>query len=1010
METFLIYIGKSALAAGAFYLAYLALFQHQKHFLFNRIYLPVSLAVSFLIPLITFTSIRYIQPVQTEISNSFAYLPAATPVAEPEFVYQWYHYLFALYLLGAIAFCGNLIFGHLKVINIVRFSRLKEIFGVNVNISPLDVHPFSFFNRIVLSKKTLNDPNLDMIVSHELVHVSEKHTLDILFTELLFLLQWFNPFAWLIRDAVRSNLEYLTDDQITKQYNAETYQLAMVGLAHKKGVAPFLTALNGSQLKTRIIMMKKKTENRYSLLKQLVVLPLLAILVMGLSNKEVKTEFVQAEKEIQIVVDGVELPSNHSALESVDFSTKFDGEVVIEALGIKNKVVANTLALEDGSESGTYYIQTTDYKEGANPNFEYFVNGYRSTNDRFKTIQKVNNSNIVIGKIKDIYSNLPIQGASIQIDVLGLDVSSDKNGNYNMSFGKNKEPLVIQVSAEGYYDNKVMYYGTDSELDISLVPIENLSEKNTIEKVSKEKGKPNKTLYTVDGKILSEKEAKEITITGKVTNEKGEPIASSATLAKDTKTDIRANLSGNYEQKAGEKQDIGKVTLAVIPKEEGAAENDQYDRILNFDTGKTELVAKKYITGKVTDTDGNPVSGVSVSILNKSIGDKTDSEGNFKIATKNRDITLSAWADGYNEQQIEVNGREEVNIRLIAGINSDEVIVVGYGKLKAEDSTKVRVTGNGKMKDDTPVWVKAKLSGNAENQPLYFVDGKEVASIEHLDPESIESISVLKDKQAENLYGEKGKNGVILVTTKAIDKSQKQFDATDKIIIVDGKSFDGDLNDIDPNDISSINVQKNKVDNNSYDGNTPKKDKIIIQTKTKYNSPTPLIIVDGVKFEGDMNEIDPEDIESVSVLKDASAIDNFGEEAKDGVVLITTKSNSIKITSELELRKFIAQRIRYPLKPQEHNIEETVQLFVKIDNGGRLFPIPQENAAADVFLEDVVVVGYQTDKTQTSDILTGDFSKYFSTEVKRVVYQIPKLDMDQYKGKTIGITVKFKLQ
>jgi TonB family protein len=166
-----------------------------------------------------------------------------------------------------------------------------------VNITQKEVHPFSFFSKIVVSEKTLLHPDLEIIVSHENIHVREKHTLDILFTEIMFLLQWFNPFAWLLKDAVKNNLEYLTDHEIAKHYNPQTYQLAMVTLADKQGIAPFLTALNGSQLKNRIVMMKKKTENKFAILKQLAVLPLLAILVMGLSNKEVKTEVLKSESE-----------------------------------------------------------------------------------------------------------------------------------------------------------------------------------------------------------------------------------------------------------------------------------------------------------------------------------------------------------------------------------------------------------------------------------------------------------------------------------------------------------------------------------------------------------------------------------------------------------------------------------------------------------------------------------------------------------------------------------------
>ncbi|HKI88487.1 MAG TPA: M56 family metallopeptidase, partial [Draconibacterium sp.] len=309
MENFLIYIGKSALAAGAFYLVYLALFQNQKQFSFNRIYLPVSLALSFAIPLITFTTVKTIEAIPAAsqsipvLPESFAPAPqpAGQPVApSPSFGWEWYHYLFAIYAAGIALFLFRLLVGHGKAWNIILTSRVQELFKNWVNISKKDIHPFSFFNRIVLSEKTLSHPHLKLIIDHEKIHVKEKHTLDILFAEILFLLQWFNPFAWLMKDEVKNNLEYKTDDEIVRTTDPPTYQLAMVSLAHKTGVATFLTALNGSQLKNRIIMMNKKSGNKYARLKQLMVLPLLAVLVMGLSNKEVKTEFIQQDEPTEI--------------------------------------------------------------------------------------------------------------------------------------------------------------------------------------------------------------------------------------------------------------------------------------------------------------------------------------------------------------------------------------------------------------------------------------------------------------------------------------------------------------------------------------------------------------------------------------------------------------------------------------------------------------------------------------------------------------------------------------
>ncbi len=182
METYLIYIAKAALAAGAFYLAFLVLFQNQKQFVFNRFYLPVSFALSFLIPLITFTSIKYIEAVPLSDFNGFTYLPdSALAVEQAQFVPVWYHYLFALYILGSVLFFFRLIVGHLKAASMVVKSHVQKLFGIPVHITPADVHPFSFFSKIVVSEKTLDSPNLKMIVEHENIHVREKHTLDILF-------------------------------------------------------------------------------------------------------------------------------------------------------------------------------------------------------------------------------------------------------------------------------------------------------------------------------------------------------------------------------------------------------------------------------------------------------------------------------------------------------------------------------------------------------------------------------------------------------------------------------------------------------------------------------------------------------------------------------------------------------------------------------------------------------------------------------------------------------------
>jgi len=301
MESFLIYLGRVALAMGAFYITFLILFQKQKHFRFNRIYLLASMAVSYLIPLITITITRKIEaaPVQTFINYNFDTNISATVEVQE---YFWYHYATAILAVGVLGFISHFLIGSFRALKIIRKSKYMSSLGKGIFLTADDIHPFSFFNKIVISEKALNHPDIKMILAHEILHVKEWHTLDIVVAEVLFFLQWFNPFAWLLRDAVKNNLEFITDEHVIRHNDRKKYQLAMVSLADKKGVAPFLSALNGSQLKTCIIMMKKKTEKKFAIVKQLTVIPLLTLLIIGLSNKEFRAEIVNQEKATTLSV------------------------------------------------------------------------------------------------------------------------------------------------------------------------------------------------------------------------------------------------------------------------------------------------------------------------------------------------------------------------------------------------------------------------------------------------------------------------------------------------------------------------------------------------------------------------------------------------------------------------------------------------------------------------------------------------------------------------------------
>lgn len=239
---------------------------------------------SFLIPLVTLTL-----PTATTATNEFqlSVLQAANSTdAVKGFQLNPEQVLLILFGLGFFVFTLKFLIGNMRVLYLLRKSKTTRQNQFVYRVSAHDIHPFSFFRHIVIPDRILQSPQLAVVLLHEQIHADEQHSIDVFLAELLFLFQWFNPFAWFMKDAVKNNLEFLTDDQIIRQVDQQHYQLAMVAVAGKKGIAPFLTALNGSQLKSRIMMMKKNTGNKRQSVRKLLLIPILSLLVLTLSNKE----------------------------------------------------------------------------------------------------------------------------------------------------------------------------------------------------------------------------------------------------------------------------------------------------------------------------------------------------------------------------------------------------------------------------------------------------------------------------------------------------------------------------------------------------------------------------------------------------------------------------------------------------------------------------------------------------------------------------------------------------
>ncbi len=218
----------------------------------------------------------------------------------------------------------------------------------------------------------------------------------------------------------------------------------------------------------------------------------------------------------------------------------------------------------------------------------------------------------------------------------------------------------------------------------------------------------------------------------------------------------------------------------------------------------TSLYAQSVtIKGTVTDAANNePLPGATVLVVGETNGAITDVDGRYKITLSKPNVTLKFSFIGYASQTVKVSGNTDINIQLIEDTKAvDEVVVIGYGSARRGDisgaitsiksdllkdipvsSAAEAITGrmagvsittsDGSPDAEITIRVRGGGSITQDNSPLLIVDGFPIESINDISPSDIESYTVLKDASSTAIYGARGANGVILITTKSAKSGQ----------------------------------------------------------------------------------------------------------------------------------------------------------------------------------------------------------------------------------------------
>lgn len=177
----------------------------------------------------------------------------------------------------------------IQLTGIIRLSfrcRTEQINGNTIHLLAHPGGPFSFFHWIFIHPASHSEEEINEILIHEQTHARQWHSLDVIVSELTCILCWFNPFAWLMKREVRTNLEYMADARVLETgYDSKTYQYHLLGLSHHKAAATIYNSFNVLPLKKRIKMMNKKRTKEIGRAKYLIFLPLAALLMI-ISNIE----------------------------------------------------------------------------------------------------------------------------------------------------------------------------------------------------------------------------------------------------------------------------------------------------------------------------------------------------------------------------------------------------------------------------------------------------------------------------------------------------------------------------------------------------------------------------------------------------------------------------------------------------------------------------------------------------------------------------------------------------
>ncbi|MBS1663587.1 MAG: TonB-dependent receptor plug domain-containing protein [Bacteroidetes bacterium] len=288
MPSIILYFLKVSVSLAIVWVFYQLLLRRLTFYTMNRWYLLGYSLLAFFIPLIDLgpvlskgdghgyvVVVRYIPSIGRSVV-----LPAVEESGD-----HWWSVLIAAVILVSVFLLVKLGIQWSSLLMVRRRARLMKDGAVKLYWMDGDVRPFSFGSSVYINPKLHTEKEFSEIILHEYVHIRQRHSFDILFTELLSAVCWYNPFVWLIRYCIRQNLEFIADQAVLNSgVDRKGYQYHLLKVVGEPAYR-LANNFNFSSLKKRIVMMNKIRSARLHLVKFLFIVPLIGVSLVAFRNK-----------------------------------------------------------------------------------------------------------------------------------------------------------------------------------------------------------------------------------------------------------------------------------------------------------------------------------------------------------------------------------------------------------------------------------------------------------------------------------------------------------------------------------------------------------------------------------------------------------------------------------------------------------------------------------------------------------------------------------------------------